>query len=40
MINLDTNEISSEGGMGEREAKAMGMKANLLQSFKLEGVKV
>ena len=40
MINLDTNEISSEGGMGEREAKAMGMQANLLQSFKLEGDKV
>jgi predicted dehydrogenase len=40
MINLDTNEISSEGGLGEREAKAMGMQANLLQSFKLDGDKV
>ncbi|MFN3849070.1 MAG: Gfo/Idh/MocA family protein [Spirosomataceae bacterium] len=40
MINLDTNEISDTGGLREREAKAMGMKANLLSPMKLEGVKV
>ncbi len=40
MINLDTNEISATGGMREREAAAMGLKANLLSPFKLEGVKV
>jgi predicted dehydrogenase len=40
MINLDTNEISNTGGMREGEAKAMGMKPNLLESQKLEGFKV
>ncbi len=40
MINLDTNEISDTGGLREREAAAMGMKANLLKPFKLEGMKV
>ena len=40
MINLDTNEISATGGMREREAAAMGLKANLLEPFKLEGMKV
>ncbi len=40
MINLDTNEISATGGLREREATAMGLKANLLSPFKLEGVKV
>jgi predicted dehydrogenase len=40
MINLDTNEISDTGGLREREAKAMGMKANLLSPLKLEGDKV
>ncbi|MFN8343586.1 MAG: Gfo/Idh/MocA family oxidoreductase [Spirosomataceae bacterium] len=40
MINLDTNEISSTGGLREREAAAMGLKANLLSPMKLEGVKV
>ena len=40
MINLDTNEISATGGLREREASAMGLKANLLQSLKLEGLKV
>jgi predicted dehydrogenase len=38
MINLDTNEISPTGGLGEREAKAMGMKANLLEKIKLSDV--
>ncbi|MCU0327227.1 MAG: Gfo/Idh/MocA family oxidoreductase [Spirosomaceae bacterium] len=40
MINLDTNEISDTGGLREREAKAMGMKPNLLSPMKLEGIKV
>lgn len=40
MINLDTNEISDTGGMREREAAAMGLKANLLTPMKLEGAKV
>jgi predicted dehydrogenase len=40
MINLDTNEISSNGGLTQRMADEMGMKANLLQPFKLEGLKV
>ena len=40
MINLDTNEISSTGGLGEREARAMDMKPNLLGAQKLEGEKV
>ena len=31
MINLDTNEITDTGGLREREAKAMGLSANLLQ---------
>jgi predicted dehydrogenase len=38
MINLDTNEISPTGGLGEREAAAMGMKANLLEKIKLSEV--
>lgn len=40
MINLDTNEISSTGGLREREAAAMGLKANLITPTKLEGMKV
>lgn len=35
MINLDTNEVSPTGGLGEREAAAMGLKANLLDKFSL-----
>lgn len=40
MINLDTNEISSTGGLREREAKAMGLQPNLLPTVKLQGAKV
>lgn len=40
MINLDTNEITPTGGLREREAGAMGLKANLLPTVKLEGQKV
>jgi len=39
-LNLDTNMISPTGGLREREAKAMGMQANLLPTLKLEGPKV
>lgn len=35
MLNLDTNEITSTGGLREREAAAMNLKANLLDPFKL-----
>jgi predicted dehydrogenase len=34
-LNLDTNQISPEGGLKENHAKAMGMKANLLPSVSL-----
>jgi len=34
-LDLDSNKITSEGGMQEREAAAMNMKANLLESFEL-----
>lgn len=37
-LNLDTNQISSEGGLKENHAKAMGMKANLLPSVSLNDV--
>ena len=40
MINLDTNEISSTGGLTEGHAKTMGMKANLLPKMTLQGDKV
>ncbi|AWV99658.1 Gfo/Idh/MocA family protein [Arcticibacterium luteifluviistationis] len=40
MINLDTNEISPEGGLEQRHASAMGMKANLLTPSKIKGQKV
>ncbi|MBL7813897.1 MAG: Gfo/Idh/MocA family oxidoreductase [Saprospiraceae bacterium] len=40
MINLDTNEITNTGGLREREAAAMGLKANLLEPLKLESIKV
>jgi len=37
MINLDTNKVTAEGGMEERYAKEMGMKANLLPETTLSG---
>ncbi len=40
MINLDTNEISPTGGLSEGQAKAMGMKPNLLPRMTLQGEKV
>ena len=36
MINLDTNQISSEGGLKGQYAKEMNMEANLLPSLQLE----
>lgn len=36
-LNLDTGEVSSNGGLGGTEARAMGMKANQLERMKLEG---
>jgi predicted dehydrogenase len=36
MINLDTNTITSEGGLKEKDAKGMGMKANLLTEMSLK----
>ncbi len=35
MLNLDTNKITSEGGLKESQAKAMGMKPNLLPEYTL-----
>lgn len=41
MLNLETNKISSEGGLTANAAKAMGMEANLLPNMALaEAVKV
>jgi predicted dehydrogenase len=40
MLNLDTNKVTSEGGLTEREAKAMGLKANLLEPFDLPGMRI
>lgn len=39
-LNLDTNQISSEGGLSEGAAAEMGMHANLLESYKLPSVSV
>ena len=36
MINLDTNKITSEGGLTAKAAEAMGMKANLLPEMSLK----
>jgi len=36
MINLDTNQISSEGGLQAKYAKEMNMQANLLTGLQLE----
>lgn len=38
MINLDTNEISPEGGLTANQARAMGMEANLLPKMTLSEV--
>lgn len=40
MLNLDTNKITSEGGLREQEARAMNMKANLLEPSELPQLKI
>jgi len=40
MMNLDTNKVTPEGGLIEREARAMNMKANLLEPFDLPNVTI
>jgi len=40
MHNLDTNRITPDGGLTEKEAAAMNMKANLLEEYKLPDIKV
>jgi predicted dehydrogenase len=39
-LNLDTNKITSDGGLQEAEAKAMNMKPNLLETMDLPGFKI
>ena len=39
-LNLITNKVSPKGGLGEKEAAAMGMKANLLGNFDLSKAEV
>lgn len=39
-LNLDTNKITSGGGLQSREAKAMNLPANLLEPMDLPGLKV
>jgi predicted dehydrogenase len=39
-LNLDTNKITSEGGLQAREAKAMNLPANLLESMDLPGLRI
>jgi predicted dehydrogenase len=38
-LDLDKNVVTSEGGLQEEEAKAMGMKANLLEEYHLPDMK-
>ena len=40
MLNLDTNKVTSEGGLQAREAKAMNLQPNLLEPFELPGMRV
>lgn len=35
MIDIDNNQVSPKGGLGENHAKAMGMEPNLLPEMKL-----
>lgn len=39
-LNLDTNEVTPNGGLQEGDAKAMGMSANLLDKFTLPSVQM
>ena len=40
MLNLDSNKVTPEGGLREREASAMNLKANLLEEYELPKVYV
>ncbi|MCX6333648.1 MAG: Gfo/Idh/MocA family oxidoreductase [Bacteroidia bacterium] len=40
MLNLDTNKVTSEGGLTQGEAAAMNMKANLLEPFELPSMRI
>ena len=40
MLNLDTNEVTPEGGLRQREASAMNLKENLLEKYTLPKVTV
>jgi predicted dehydrogenase len=37
MLNLDTNKVTSEGGLQARDARDMNMQANLIEPFTLTG---
>ena len=39
-LNLDTNKITSEGGLEEKDASSMKMQPNLLESIDLPGLKI
>ncbi len=39
MLNLDTNKVTSEGGLTQRDASDMKMKANQLEPFELPGIR-
>lgn len=40
MLNLDTNKVTSEGGLTQRDASDMKMKANLLEPFELPSMRI
>jgi predicted dehydrogenase len=40
MLNLDTNEITPNGGLNEKEASALGLKENLLDKYTLPDITV
>jgi predicted dehydrogenase len=40
MLNLDTNRVTPDGGLQEREARAMNLNANLLETYELPKVNV
>lgn len=39
-LNLDTNEVTNEGGLTKRFAEDMGMQPNLLETYKLPSIQV
>ena len=40
MLNLDTNKVTSEGGLSDREAAAMKMKGNRLDEYELPQIRI